>query len=430
MAEQAAQTTVRKKAEAGKVATDGAPMSAERALGQALARVAQDQLELPLQLRSLKQARMTLADLPEVLEDLSLLAVLEGPKDGLGLMVLPPATLSALIEVQTMGRLGAAAPSPRRPTRIDAAMAADFIDAVLAELEAQLAGHEAISWAGGFRYGSFLDDPRPLGLMFEDITYRVWTVELGFGAGGEREGTLLWVVPATGRGARPQPQVALALAGVGEAASGPLPAETEEAAAAEWAGQMETAVLAVRAELGAVLHRLQLPLQAVMEFRPGTEIPVPMAALDQIRVEGAGRRFLSLARLGQQGGNRAVRMVDAEVEPGAMPGGRRRGDPQPFNAGASPFPQIDPSELPDMGTLGGLTDPNSSAYDMPAPAPMATGLDASGGLDDPGGLDGLNDLGGFGGLDEAGGELPPLGMALDGFDPGDADDPLKTGSDG
>ncbi|MDV7269351.1 FliM/FliN family flagellar motor C-terminal domain-containing protein [Thioclava sp. A2] len=406
MAEAHDKKMLRKKAEAGRSVADGTPMSAERAIGQALAKTAQELMEMPLQTRGLKETRMTLADLPEVLEDQSLLLVLEGPKQGLGLFALPPATLSALIEYQTTGRLGRAPSAPRRPTRIDAAMVLDFVDGVLAGIEELLVDHDAVCWAGGFRYASFLDDPRPMGLMFDDISYRVWTIDLGFGAGGEREGKLLWVIPATGRGARPRRHIP------GQSAEEGAHAMEVAAAAAEveWHTQMEVAVQGASVTMEAVLHRITLPLSAVMEFRPGTDLPIPMNALEQLRVEGMGRRFVSHARLGQHSGMRAVRLCEEE-EGGLTMGDapRRRESPMALNVGDSPFPDIPAGDLPDMGTMGGLGDPNSASYDLP---------ETEGGF---------GDLGGFG--MEEGGELPPLSMALDGFGLDD-EDPLKTGSDG
>ena len=57
------------------------------------------------------------------------------------------------------------AASPRKPTRTDAAMVAGLIDAALAGLEQALLQEADLVWAGGFRYASFLDDARPIGLL-------------------------------------------------------------------------------------------------------------------------------------------------------------------------------------------------------------------------------------------------------------------------
>lgn len=385
-------TVLRRKAEAGKPAPESAPITPERAIGQVLAKLAQDRLELPLTVTSARESRMTLADLPELLPELSLLAVIEGPMEGLGLVALPPETLSALIEAQTMGQLAKAAPAPRRPTRIDAAMAAEFVDAMLAGFEGALAGTDAAVWAGGFRYASYLDDPRPLGLMLEDISYRVWQIEMALGPGGARSGKLIWAVPAQGRGARG----VAAGTGPGSATLGTVDpqaaVELAEQVAAEWSAAMERSVLATQAQLNAVLHRVTLPLSAVLGLRVGMDIPLPTDCLEHLTLEAGERRRISAARLGQHRGFRAVRLIEEESEEAEMI------DPAPprakpkklaeFSAGTSPFETS--GGMP--ASIGRMGDPDASIYDLPDGEAMAP-----------------LDLGGLGGFDS--GDLP----ALDGF---------------
>ena len=113
-------------------------------------------------------ARRSLAELLELPPDRALLAILDGPDAGLGLMMLSPAVLSALIEVQTIGRVSAQPPAARKPTRTDAAMVAGVIDRALGELDTVLAEEADLIWAGGFRYASFLEDARPLGRAVVD----------------------------------------------------------------------------------------------------------------------------------------------------------------------------------------------------------------------------------------------------------------------
>lgn len=419
MADERIQSVLRKKAEAGRPTSDSAPMTPDRAITQALAKVAQDRFDLPVQVASIRESRMSLADLPEALEDLSLLAMIEGPGDALGLMVLPPATLSALIEVQTMGQLAKSAPAARRATRIDASMAADFVDAVLIQIEELLAETEAVTWAGGFRYASYLDDPRPLGLLLEDIGYRVWSMQLELGAGGVRQGGMLWVVPANGRGShlrRSPAQGALTLNAEGAVASAADERATQEAA---WGKQMQGTVMGTQAVIEAVLHRVSLPLSVVFGFKPGMDIPLPSDALEQLRLEGAGRRCLSFGRLGQSRGMRAVRLIAEEdlaqgtmldISAATAHAPKAKSAPA-FNAGPSPFA----GKLPEGSGRAGLGNPDSPLYDPP-----------DGGLGDASNVD-PDGLGGFG----VGEDLPPLGMALDGFGASDeaADlPPLKLGS--
>lgn len=289
---------IRRKLAAARAAqTEGGP-GADRGWRLALARAARDVMKLPLDVPGLRLVRASLAELLEFPESLSLLAVLEGPGEGTGLLVLSPPVLQAMIEMQTMGRVQSATAQPRKPTRTDAAMVAGLIDAALTGLEQVLAQEADLVWAGGFRYASFLDDPRPLGLLLEDCAYRVLRAEVAL-AGGARRGEVLLALPAEGRGSLPA-----------VAAPPPLPEEAGPAFARALAEQVE----ASGAVLQAVLARVTLPLSAVMGLAPGEVLALPMAGLDRISLEGSDGRRVAEGKLGQNRGMRALRLA---VQPAA-----------------------------------------------------------------------------------------------------------------
>lgn len=395
-------TVLRKKAEAGRPPPPGAPMTPDRAISQALVRAAQDRLNLAAQVVDLKETRMTLSDLPEALEDLSLLAMVEGPGEGLGLVALPPRMMSALIEAQTMGRLSAHAPPARRPTRTDATMSADFIDTVLAAVEESLAADEAITWAGGFRYASFMDDPRPLGLLLEDVSYRVYRAQLRLGAGGEREAGFLWAVPAQGRGPGPD-RIALARRGGADPVQGGDAPDAIDAQA-QWQTQMERSVLAAPVTLNAVLHRMTVPLSAVLSLRVGMDIPLPADALETLRLEGSGGRHVAGGRLGQARGMRALRVV-----PRSETGEEDPAADSPEASGTTLAPMPRPSARMATSPPGFLSENarnEARSFDLDLPAPANFGADM------PGLAGGLDPL--AGGLDPApaddGAGLAPLRM--------------------
>lgn len=379
------QSVIQRKAEAGRAAPEAPPMTASRALGLALAKAAQDDMSLQLRVAQLTERRLSLAELPEALAERALLAVLEGPSEGLGLAAVAPSLLSALIEMQTTGRLGAAPPPPRRPTRTDAAMVAGFLDHVLEGLEQTIAELPDVVWAGGFRYASYLDDPRPLGLMLEDAGFRVLQIELALGPDGARKGDLLLAFPANGRGPAPRP------APRSDGHDAP-PERGAPAEAARWKDDLERAVLQVPATLEAVLHRLTLPLAAVLTFAPGTELPVPLAALEELQLEGLGGRLVGRGRLGQNRGFRAVRLA-SEAEETASPSAvpplpeaaeappRRRATPPPR---PEPAPRPAPDPLP-MAAMGAR---------LPMASPMGSG--------------GLHDGGASPGDEGEGYAMPPL----------------------
>ena len=279
---------------------------APRAMRRALARAAQADCGLALAATDVRLVDISLAELLEVIEQHALLAVMEGPGERLGLLALGPSVLTGLIEHRTTGAVGTAEPTPRRPTRTDAAMCAGLIDRAMAELEAGLAATPDLGWAGGYRYASFLDDPRPLGLLLEDVPYQMLDVALEL-AGGVRQGRLLLALPrATARRG-----LALALrpdaSGAAKAAGGDADA---------WRERMSRTVMSSPARLEAVLHRLRVPLNAALAWQPGDFILLPGAALDSVRLEGggAGGKSMGRARLGQSQGQRALRLVMPRVE--------------------------------------------------------------------------------------------------------------------
>ncbi|MGP3696150.1 FliM/FliN family flagellar motor switch protein [Rhodobacter sp. NSM] len=268
---------------------------AERGLRLSLARAARDSFALALDVAQLASARRSLAELLELPEELSLHAVLEGPGEGLGLLVLSPPVLSALIEVQTIGRVTALPVATRKPTRTDAAMVSGFMDRFLSELDLLIDEDEDRIWAAGFRYASFLDDPRPLGLLLEDCDYRVFTAEVDL-ALGSKTGTLLLAFPAEGRG---------------EPLAPPTEPEGEAAPPTDFGNALAEQVMGADCRLDAVLSRVTLPLGMLMQWQVGDLVELPKATLDGISFEGLDGHRIAEGRLGQHRGMRAVRLSPA-----------------------------------------------------------------------------------------------------------------------
>jgi flagellar motor switch protein FliM len=288
----------RKLAMARAAALDNGP-GAERAWRLAIARAANAAMALPLEAGRMVMERRTLAELLELAPERALIAVLDGPGEGLGIVALSAPILAGMIEMQTMARVSPGAPITRKPTRTDAAMVAGFIDRALVDMETALEEDADLVWAGGFRYASFLDDPRPLGLLLEDVDYRVLQSEVSL-AGGAKTGPVLLALPAEGRGRRPAVHHAHVLLGAAEGAA--------------FSRALGDQIRAAHAELTAVLHRVTIPLSAVMGLKPGDLMPLPMAALDRIVIEGLDGRRLAEGRLGQNRGMRAVRLTPAQAD--------------------------------------------------------------------------------------------------------------------
>lgn len=269
----------------------------------ALARGARAAAGLELACQPVQAGQAALAEVLERLPERGLIAVIEGPRAAMGVIVLSAEVLAALVERQTLGMVTARPVMARKPTRTDAAMAQGLIDACLAALDDAVAEDGDRVWAAGFRYASFLDDPRPLGLLLEDADYRILPAGVAL-AGGVRQGQVVLALPAQGRGEAPPP----------------CAAPDATAATMVFNAGLTAQVMAARADLEAVLARVTLPLSQVMALAPGEVLRLGTATLDRIDVDGTDGVRLAGGRLGQTQGMRALRLA-----PEAPPAARGQG---------------------------------------------------------------------------------------------------------
>jgi len=305
-----------------------------RAWRVALARAARDCIGLDLAVPILRDDRRSLGELLELVPDRALLAVLEGPDQGLGLLAMSPDLMAAVIEMQTIGRVTTTPPLPRRPTRTDAAMSARLIDAALTALETALATSADLPWTAGFRYASFLDEPRPLGLLLDDVPYRLLSCDLDI-ANGVRQGRVLLALPAEGRGPKPAPA--------------PPAGETPVTARA-WQAALRGAVLGSEVALDAVIARLRLPLSRAMALEPGMVLPLKDARVEQVTLLVPGGDIVATAKLGQNNGMRALKLRRLDGEAATPP---------PLAAAAPP-----PDRAAPMPALRPVRDSEESALSL------------------------------------------------------------------
>ena len=268
----------------------------EQAWDMALRRAGQDTIALRIEVNSCRLRQLSLTELLEMPGVRSLIGILDGPAEAMGVIVLSPEVLSGLVEVQTVGSVTTHAPLARKPTRTDAAMVAGFFDSALTELDMALAGQPEAVWAAGFRYASFLDDPRPLALMLEDSAWQVAEAEVSLG-GGAKVGRILLALPAVGRGVN-------AVADAGKQA----------ASAAKFNAELREQVGHATATLDAVLVRLQVDLSELMGLGVEDVLPLFGASLETVQLETVDGRRMATARLGQARGMRALRVLALDGE--------------------------------------------------------------------------------------------------------------------
>ena len=274
------------------IKAEGAP-GADRGWRLALARAARDAMGLDLDFRSLTIAGASLTEILDLVPDRALLALLDGPMGGLGVIMLAPMVTATFIEKQTLGCLSTQPPGLRKASRIDAAMVAGVVDRALANLDEVLVEEADLVWAGGFRYASYLEDARPLALMLEEAEYRVLSAEVALGGGG-REGAVVLVLPAVGRGDNPA-----------------LAANETAGEAPQFTAALSAQVMQADCRLDAVIGRLVLPLRQIMALAVAETLLLPFAALDAVSLETPDGRHVAPARLGQHRGMRALKLSEA-----------------------------------------------------------------------------------------------------------------------
>lgn len=335
----------------------------ERAAATALARAAEKQARLPVFVERIELARMTLSELPELLPERALLAVVQGRGDALGVVAICPGLLASLIEMQAIGRVTSRPAPQRKPTRTDATISADFVNALLVELARECAARDGCPDFGAFRYATYMDDPRPLALMLEDGEMTRLTFRFRIGPGGQRDGTVTIALPAeAGMLAGPPSPSGADPIQPPERAAGPHPAKAS----------LAEAVQAAPIRLAGILCRRRLSLHQLRGLTPGSLLPLPQNVLDEARVETVRGQLLARGRLGEKDGFHAIRLRDIGSGPAAAAPSGTPGEAGFASPPAGPLPIL--PILPDQAEppLADLGHPDAfRALDPSAPAARA-----------------------------------------------------------
>lgn len=324
----------------------------DRIIAGAIGRAADRVHGLRLFFDRLDYGRAALAELAELFPERALISVVEGPGEALGVVAICPGLLGAVIEMQATGRISARAPSVRRPTRADGLICADLINACLAELGDELVPPPDGEGLRGFRYASFLDDPRPLELMLEDGSFHLVQARLRAGETGQRDGRILIALPA-----RPEPVGRPAIA---MAMDKPPPAPEMTSGAASLA----QAVRAAPIDLAGILCRRMISLGELRGLMPGDMIALPPHVLANASLETATGQVLFRGKLGELAGRHALRLTREAGKPGVLETGAvDRGDgastgPIPRDADEPPIADLD---APDEFRRGDMASPPRQA---------------------------------------------------------------------
>lgn len=292
-----------------------------RAAATAVGRAAEELYEMPVKPLKIAPGGATLAELAELLPDPALLAVVQGSADRVGVVAMCPAAVTALIEMQALGRVTRRPMEKRRPTASDAMICADFVNALLGELQAELSGLEGFEGYQGFRYASHLDDPRPLLLLMEDVTYRTLTMQLSLGGRDTREARIFVALPQAAMAALPAPRHAAGKAAA-VAAAGKTPDSSAGSAALRTTSSgpdLSAAVQAAPVELSGVLCRRRITLAQLRVLQKGGALSLPRVSLMDARLETRQGQLIAQGKLGEADGCYAIRLHDPVTALSAAP---------------------------------------------------------------------------------------------------------------
>ena len=350
---------------------DDQPQTAGRALRLAVARVANNTVGLVLTVTGVAGETLPLDGMLDGLgSDLMLVAL---HRDGkmIGLIALDTQFRAAVLEMQTVGAVIAAAAEERPGTSTDKIMCEPLIDGLLDAMPPAMVGGQLEGWIDRCREGNRINSARAAGLLLADCNYRVMRITVDLGV-ADRQGLILVALP-------PLPQMAVPTAD---------PVETQD-----WGSQFRQIVSDSPATLSAQLHRFKIPLAQARALEVGHVLPLTGCNVHSVRLLSPTGQKVAQAKLGQLGGMRAVR-VESAPKP-------QMTDLSGVGAALSDGMGGDPGML----ALG--ADDPMMADDMPGAADFS-GMAESG---DFGGIADENDLGGG---DFVGGDFGGTPMGLDG----------------
>ena len=318
-----------------------------RAAATACGRVADRLYGLAVRPLAVEPGAMTLAELPELLPERALLAVLQGPGDCIGTLALCPEVVAALVEVQALGRVTSRPVERRRPTRSESMLCTDFVDALMAELQLSLQGLPGFHQMPRLRFATALDDPRPLSLMLEDRPFRSIAFHLSLGGAEAREGRMLLVMPQSDE-------------------AQPLAPPPPAVAPCEPAAPPARTMPDIPVELVGILCRRTVTLGELRGLGAGKLLHLPRVRLGDARVETLQGQLLASGKFGEYEGCHAIRLHDplAPAADGTTPDAVMPGltDPDPL------LPSPAGHDHPEFGE-----DPFRPEPPPPIPIPLPVG---------------------------------------------------------
>lgn len=267
------------------------PLTASRAVRMAVTRAADQSVGMVLSVMSVGEEVVDLDALIAQVTDGHLITEIQQGGSVAGIVVVDPGFCSFIVEMQTIGKLGAKPATERAVTGVDAALIRPLLLAVLGEL-AQTTVHTSLDgWVADASVGARQVNARAAGFALPDQVYRLIRVTVDLG-GDERQGMMMIALPP-----------------LASAAAEPTAAPAEPV---DWNKEFRAAVMAAPACLTAVLHEFQMPLDKATQMEVGEVIQLNGCTVGKVRLVAPDGRTVVRGRLGQMAGQIAVRVEDEE----------------------------------------------------------------------------------------------------------------------
>lgn len=259
---------------------------------QVAARALKASIGLNAQVTELSATTVPPDDLADMVQPGDLTALMENHVGDVGLALVDPDLITALIEMQTIGKVTDRQAPPRDPTPVDGALVGPTLDRVLAGAANALAENGLRDPVTDYRFAMLSEAGAPPTLALADLLHACITIELKI-EGGKRTGTLRLVVPDTGASA-----------------------EQKAAGKTDWQMKIGSAVLSSDVTIEARLGRVKMPIEDVTRLSEGDMLPLPVEDLHRIRLVVAQGDLAARGKLGQANGFRAVKILPEDDEEG------------------------------------------------------------------------------------------------------------------
>ncbi|SLN13673.1 Surface presentation of antigens (SPOA) [Roseovarius litorisediminis] len=280
METQETDSVIHRKARFARDGFDARAMSPAKAFRLALAKASDGLFGLAVTVTTIEQVQLKHADIQKEMGENCLLILLDGNGGRRGVLQFDLHLLSALIEVQTMGKVSTREPNPRSVTRTDAAIVAPLVNALMPGFDKQMASACDDFVQTGFVFGDMAEDARAVSLALTAPSFDLFRISVDI-EDGSKSGCLSILIPSV-------PKTT--------ADSGKIKTSGSDA------NSLGQNAMNAPVTLDAAMARISVPLNEICTFKTGQKIPLPADSLRETLLLGSKGHVVSEVNLGQLNG--------------------------------------------------------------------------------------------------------------------------------